>query len=82
MSLQCVIKGGIEVAKILKNYRLSQSTIDKLEALQKESNKTATDLIEAAINYVHEELTRASKGKSFDEFMLAQVLGKRIEKAS
>lgn len=70
------------MAKILKNYRLSQATIEKIEQLQAESGKTATDLIEAAINYVHEEVTRANKGKSFDELMLAQVLGKRIEKVS
>lgn len=70
------------MAKILKNYRLSKGTIDKIEMLQAESGKTATDLIEAAINYVHEELTRVNKGKSFDEFMLAQVLGKRIDKVS
>jgi hypothetical protein len=68
------------VAKILKNYRLSQGTIDKLLELQEESDKTATDLIEAAINYVHEEYTRAHKGKSFDELMLSQVLSKRIDK--
>lgn len=70
------------MAKILKNYRLSQDTIDKLSKLQEESNKTATDLIEAAINYVHEEYARALKGKSFDELMLSQVLSKRIDKAS
>ena len=70
------------MAKILKNYRLSESTIEKITKLQEESGKTATDLIEAAINYVHEELTRANNGKSFDDFMLAQVLGKRIDKAS
>lgn len=82
MSLQCKEKGAVKLAKILKNYRLSQSTLDKLAELQKESNKTATDLIEAALNYVHEELTRANKGKSFDDLMLAQVLGKRIDKVS
>lgn len=70
------------MAKILKNYRLSQSTIDNIAELQEESDKTATDLIEAAINYVHEEYKRAQQGKSFDDFMLAQVLGKRVEKAS
>ena len=70
------------MAKILKNYRLTKGTIEKIEQLQSESGKTATDLIEAAINYVHEELTRANKGKSFDELMLSQVLGKRVEKAS
>ena len=67
------------MAKVAKNYRLSQDTLDKIAELQNESNKTATDLIEAAINYVHEELERAAKGKSFDNYMLAQVLGKRIE---
>jgi hypothetical protein len=67
--------------RIPKNYRLTQETLDKLEVLQAESGKTATDLIEAALNYVHEELTRANKGKSFDDLMLAQVLGKRIDKA-
>jgi phage terminase large subunit-like protein len=82
MSLQSKAEGGKSMAKILKNYRLSQDTIGKIEELQKESNKTATDLIEAAVNYVHEELTRANKGKSFDELMLSQVLGKRIDKAS
>lgn len=70
------------MAKILKNYRLTKGTVEKIEELQAESGKTATDLIEAAINYVHEELTRAHKGKSFDDLMLAQVLGKRIDKAS
>jgi hypothetical protein len=70
------------MAKILKNYRLSKETVDKIEQLQIVSGKTATDLIEATINYVHEELIRAVKGKSFDDLMLAQVLGKRIEKAS
>lgn len=70
------------MAKTLKNYRLNNEIIKKLEALQLVSNKTATDLVEAAINYVHEELTRAANNKSFDESMLAQVLGKRIEKAS
>lgn len=70
------------MAKILKNYRLSQDTVDKIAELQSESGKTATDLIEAAINYVHEEYTRALKDKDNDYCMLAQVLGKRIEKAS
>ena len=70
------------MAKTLKNYRLNNEIIKKLEALQLVSGKTATDIVEAAINYVHEELTRAAKGKSYDDAMLAQVLGKRIEKAS
>jgi hypothetical protein len=56
--------------RTLKNYRLSENTVKQLESLQIVSNKTATDLVEAAINYVHEEL------------MLSQVLGKRIDKAS
>ena len=70
------------MAKILKNYRLSQNTLDQIEALQAESGKTATDLIEAAVNYVYEEYSRALVGKSNDACMLAQVLGKRIEKVS
>jgi hypothetical protein len=50
--------------------------------LQNESGKTATDLVESAINYVHEEYARAIRGKSTDNSMLAQVLGKRIDKVS
>ncbi len=68
--------------KILKNYRLDEKIIKKLEDLQEVSGKTATDLVESAINKIHEEYTRAIKGKSFDELTLAQVLGMRIEKAS
>jgi hypothetical protein len=70
------------VAKILKNYRLNEKIIEKLEELQVVSDKTATDLVEAAINYVHEEYARAIKGKDNDACMLAQVLGMRIDKAS
>jgi hypothetical protein len=50
--------------------------------LQNESGKTATDLVESAINYVHEEYARAIRGKNNDNSMLAQVLGKRIDKVS
>ena len=70
------------MAKKLKNYRLDVKIIKKLEELQEVSDKTATDLVEASINYIYEEYTRALKGKSFDELTLSQVLGKRIEKAS
>lgn len=66
--------------KIPKNYRFSQDTIEQLEALQTASNKTATDLIEAAINYVYEEYSRAVNGSEHDQLLIAQVLGKRIRK--
>lgn len=68
--------------KVLKNYRLDEKIVKNIEELQEVSDKTATDLVEAAINYVYEEYARAQKGKSFDDFLLRQVLGKRIEKAS
>jgi len=70
------------MSKTLKNYRLNDEIIKKLEALQNESGKTATDIVEAALNYVHEEYSRAIQGKNNDGSMLAQVLGKRIDKAS
>ena len=70
------------MAKISKTYRLSQETLNKITELQNDSGKTATDLIQAALNYVHEEYTRAVKGREHDAYMLAQVLGKRIEKVS
>jgi len=70
------------MAKTLKNYRLNNEIIKKLEALQIESGKTATDLVEASINYVHEEYARAIRGKNNENSMLAQVLGKRIDKVS
>ena len=70
------------MAKIMRTYRMSQETLNKITELQSDSSKTATDLIEAALNYVHEEYTRAIKGRENDAYMLAQVLGKRIEKVS
>ena len=70
------------MAKILKNYRLSEKIVKQIEDLQSVNDGTATEIVEAVINYVHEEYTRAIKGKDNDNCMLAQVLGKRIEKAS
>jgi len=70
------------MAKIMRTYRMSQSTLNKITEMQNASGKTATDLIEAALNYVSEEYIRAIKGREHDAYMLAQVLGKRIEKVS
>ena len=70
------------MAKTLKNYRLDNDIIKKLDELQNVSGKTATDLVSVIINYVSEEYTRAIKGREHDAYMLAQVLGKRIEKVS
>lgn len=71
-----------KIAKILKNYRFSEDTVKQLEELQVESGKTATELVEAAVNYVYEEMTRALSGRDHDRLLIAQVLGKRIDKVS
>ena len=70
------------MAKIMRTYRMSQETLNKITEMQNASGKTATDLIEAALNYVSEEYIRATKGREHDAYMLAQVLSKRIEKVS
>lgn len=72
------IKGCKKVEKQQKNYRLSLKTIEQLEKLHDVSDKTSTDLIEAAINYVHNEYTRAVAGKDNEQWAIAQVLGIRL----
>ena len=68
------------MSKIMRTYRLSETTLKQLEALQNESGKTATDIIESLVNYVHEEYLNALQGSGDDSFILRQVLGKRIKK--
>lgn len=70
------------MSKTLKNYRLDNEVIKKIDELKIESGKNATDIIEAAVNFVYEEYTSALQGKNSDPFVLAQVLGKRIDKVS
>ena len=72
----------IKLAKTLKNYRFSETTLKQIEALQGASGKTATDIIEGIVNYVHEEYINALQGSNDEQFMLRQVLGKRIKKIS
>lgn len=68
--------------KKLKNYRLSENTINQLEAMQNESGKTATEIIENSIQYLYEEYGAALQGVSDKELMLRQILGKRIRRVS
>lgn len=67
--------------RILKNYRLPEAVIEKLDDLKEESGKDATEIIEAVINYAHQELEAARTGCEHDILLLAQVLGKRIGKS-
>lgn len=67
-----------ESPKQRKDYRFSARTIMQLEELQKISDKTETDIIEAAINYVQSEYVRAISGKDNDQWAIAQVLGIRV----
>lgn len=41
--------------KTLKNYRLGNDIIKKLDELKDASDKTATDIVSAIINYASEE---------------------------
>ncbi|HYF75476.1 MAG TPA: hypothetical protein VD757_02710 [Candidatus Nitrosocosmicus sp.] len=66
--------------RILKNYRLPEETVKKLEQLQDESGKTATDIIEGLIKYLHEEVAAARSGEEHDEMIVAQVLGKKVKR--
>lgn len=67
-----------EQPKKRKDYRLSEKTVQNMDKLKMVSGKSETDLIEAAINYVHNEYTRAIASKDNDQWAIAQVLGIRI----
>jgi len=62
-----------------KNFRLDAYTEHCLDELKAESGRNHTQLIDAAIQYVHLEYLRAKKGIDHDSLIMCHVLGKPIE---